>query len=206
MARSLTFAIGRSSFEAELIKVDRSKLYGRVETETFDANGKACDLATLARDGRTLIPYGGTAAGYLNKDGKWVETGERKPVDVEGNELIEVPSSFDAPIKLSQTATAEDLLDHPIRLAYLLGGAALPKSLKKKLDAGEIYRFNFSYRGGPIADPAFLLTDEDGDLWMLIGSHSDIDYVGFEQAAVCAAVVEKDSEEDSAEEFDFDML
>lgn len=206
MPRSLTFQVGRSSFDAELIKVDRSKLYGRVQTETFDAHGAKCDLATLARDGRTLIPYGGTASGYLNKDGKWVETNERKPVDVEGNELIEVPSSFDAPIKLKETASVEDLLDHPIRLAYLLGAEGVPATVKKKLDGGTIYRFDFSYRGGPIADPAFLLTDDDGDLWMLIGSHSDIEFVGFEQAAVCAAVVEKDSEEDSEEEFDFDML
>jgi len=206
MPRSLTFTAGKSSFEAELIKVDRSKLYGRIQTETFDNNGKECDLATLARDGRTLIPYGGTAAGYLNKDGKWVESGERKPVDVEGNELKEVASSFDAPIKLTRMASVEDLLDHPIRLAYMMGAESLPKAVQKKLDAGEIYRFDFSYRGGPIADPAFLLTDEDGDLWMLIGSHSDIEYVGFEQAAVCSAVVEKDSEEDSSEEFDFDML
>ncbi len=205
MPRSLTFALGKAQFEAELNKVDRSKLYGRVETQTFDAFGERCDLATLARDGRTLIPYGGTANGYLNKDGKWVETGERKPVDVEGNELSEVPSSFDAPIKLSKKASVEDLLDHPIRLAYLLGVEELPAKVKTSLAKGEIYRFEFSYRGGPIPDPAFLIADEDGDLWMLVGSHSDIEFVGYEQAAVCAAVVEEDSETD-AEEFDFDML
>jgi hypothetical protein len=205
MARSLSFKLGRSTFEAEIRKIDRSKLYGRVQTQTFDANGAKCDLATLARDGHTLIPYGGTAAGYLNKDGLWVETGERKPVDVEGNELTEVPSSFDAPISLKKKASAEDLLDHPIRLAYLLVADEFPAPVRTSLDGGDIYAFDFSYRGGAIADPAFLLSDEDGDVWMLIGSHSDVEFVTFAQAAICAPVAEKDSEDD-ADAFDFDML
>ncbi len=205
MPRSLAFKLGKANFEAELRKVDRTKLYGRVDTETFDVKGKECNLATLARDGRTLIPFGGTAAGYLNKDGMWVESGERKPVDVEGNELEEVPSSFDAPITLKKKATLEDLLDHPIRLAYLLGAEEVPAAVKKSLDAGDVYRFDFSYRGGAISDPAFLLSDEDGDLWMLVGSHSDVEFIGFEQAAVCATVAQDDSEDDE-DEFSFDML
>ena len=205
MARTLTFAAGRSKFEAGLIKIDRSKLYGSVDIETIDADGDPCDLATLARDGRTLIPYGGTAAGYLNKDGKWVETGERVPVDVDGKKLAEVPSSFDAPIALKETAEVEALLDTPIRLAYRLQTDAAPAALSKKLAAGAIYSFGFSYRGGPAADPAFLLADEDGDLWMLVGAPSDIDFVTYEQAAICASCEEEDSEDDE-DEFDFDML
>ena len=205
MPRSLSFKLGKSSLEADIRKVDRSKLYGRVQTETYDAKGAQCELATLARDGHTLIPYGGTAAGYLNKDGLWVETGQRKPVDVEGNELAEVPSSFAAPIVLKTKASAEDLLDHPIRLAYLLVSEAFPAPVRKSLDGGDIYAFDFSYRGGAIADPAFLLADEDGDVWMLIGSHSDVEFVSFAQAAVCAPVAQKDSEDD-ADEFSFDML
>ncbi len=206
MARTLTFVSGRSKLECELLKVDRGKLYGIVQTETFDTFGERCELATLARDGRTLIPYGGTAAGYLNPDGLWIEAAERRPTDIEGKPLEPVPSSFDAPIKLAKETTPEDLLDHPIRLAYQLAPTgAVPAALSKKLAAGAIYGFDFSYRGGPIADPAFLIADEDGDLWMLVGAPSDIDYVTLEEAAVCCAVADEDSEDD-ADEFDFDML
>jgi hypothetical protein len=205
MARTLTFTAGRSKFSAELIKVDRSKLYGSVSIETLDSDGERCDLATLARDGRTLIPYGGTAAGYLNTDGKWVDSNQRQPVDVDGEPLSEVPSSFDAPIQLKQTAAVEDLLDTPIRLAYRLGGAELPAAMAKKLGSGTIYQFGFSYRGGPTADPAFVLTDEDGDLWMLVGEPADVDFISYQKAALCAACDEQDSEDDN-DEFDFDML
>ena len=40
---------------------------------------------------------------------------------------------------------------------------------------------------------------------MLIGEQSDIEFIGYEQAAVCAATYHKDSEDDN-DDFDFDML
>ena len=207
MPRSLTFQFRNAQFEAELIKIDRSKIYGTVEVVTNDHEGAETTLMSLARDGRTLIGYGGTGAGYINKDGYWVETGERIPVDVDGDPMELIESSFSAPIPLEKTVSDEDLLDHPIRLAYHLGAEGLPDSLAEKLTAGDIYRFDFSYRGGPVADPAFLMTDLDGDLWLLIGNTSEVAFRDFKQVALCAAAqtdeVEDDSEDDN---FDFDML
>ena len=86
-------------------KVDRSKLYGRVKTETFDANDKECTLATLARDGRTIIPMGGTASGYVNTEGLWVTRDELIPIDRDGKEIKEVASSFSAPTPLTQAVS-----------------------------------------------------------------------------------------------------
>jgi len=130
MARKLEFEFGGEPFTLAITKVDRSKLYGRVKTETYDAHGQECTLATLARDGRTIIPYGGTASGYVNTE------------------------------------------------------------------------------GGIYFDPAFLMQGEENALWMLIGQKSDIEFVGFEQAAICAARAEELGEDDSGETdaFDFDML
>lgn len=207
MPRALTFQFGNAQFEAPLHKVDRSKLYGSVDVRTKDHEGETCKLATLARDGHTLIPLGGTASGYLNADGFWVETGERIPVDVDGDELHVVDSSFDAPIPLTDTATEEDLLDHPIRLAYHLAGTEPPENLRDALTKGAIYRFGFSYRGGPVEDPAFLIADQDGALWLLIGSEADVDFRTYQQAALCASVAHVDSDEDDdADVFDFDMM
>ena len=45
-----------------IAKVDRRKLYGYTETEVVDSETEqVCSLATLASDGRTLIPPGGMA-------------------------------------------------------------------------------------------------------------------------------------------------
>lgn len=209
MARKLEFMFGNEAFALEIHKVDRSKIYGRVETETFDAFDKECDLATLARDGRTIIPYGGTASGYVNTEGLWVTRDELIPIDRDGKALSEVPSSFSAPTLLSNEVDIETFLDHPIRLAYRLEPSdEINAKLLKKLAGGAIYQFPFSYRGGIYFDPAFLMQGENGVLWMLIGHQSDIDFVGFEQAAICAARAEELGEDDSGETdaFDFDML
>ena len=209
MARKLEFDFDGENFIVAIHKVDRTKLYGQVKTETFDANDKACTLATLARDGRTIIPMGGTASGYINTEGLWVTRDELIPIDRDGKAIAEVPSSFAAPTPLSEEVDIDTFLDHPIRLAYQLDPQTeINAELKAKLKAGAIYQFPFSYRGGIYFDPAFIMQGEGETLWMLIGQTSDIEFVGFEQAAICAARAEELGEDDSGETdaFDFDML
>ena len=209
MARKLEFDFDGENFIVAIHKVDRTKLYGQVKTETFDANDKACTLATLARDGRTIIPMGGTASGYINTEGLWVTRDELIPIDRDGKEIAEVASSFAAPTPLSEEVDIDTFLDHPIRLAYQLDPQTeINAELRAKLKAGAIYQFPFSYRGGIYFDPAFIMQGEGETLWMLIGQTSDIEFVGFEQAAICAARAEELGEDDSGETdaFDFDML
>lgn len=211
MARRLEFTFGGNTFTTVINKVDRTKIYGRVQTETFDANEKSCTLASLARDGRTIIPMGGTATGYVNTEGHWIERGDLVPIDRDGNKINEVPSSFSAPIELEQEVSLEYFLDHPIRLAYHIeadSDHAIDDALLKNLKDGKVYSFHFSYRGGVYHDPAFMMADLNGEIWMLIGHMSDIEFVGFEQAAICAARAHEVGEDDSGERdaFDFDML
>jgi len=208
MARKLEFIFGNEAFTAEINKVDRTKIYGRVLTETYDAHEKPCTLATLARDGRTIIPMGGTASGYVNPEGIWIERDSLVPINRDGEEIAEVPSSFSAPTKLTEEVSIEEFLDHPIRLSYHLSVDTISEPLAKKLQDGIIFKFPFSYRGGVYHDPAFLMTDLDGELWMMIGHTSDIAFVGYEQAAICAARAQELGEDDSGDRdsFDFDML
>ena len=207
MPRSLMFQLGNDQFECPLIKIDRSKVYGSVEVVTKDHEDAKAELLSLARDGRTLIALGGTGSGYVNKDGFWVETGERIPVDVDGDPVDVVESSFAAPIVLDTKVDEEALLDHPVRLAYNLGQEDAPTKLMSELKSGNIYHFGFSYRGGPVEDPAFLLADMDGDLWMFICNEADVAYRSFKQAAVCSAASTDEVEDDSEDNnFDFDML
>jgi hypothetical protein len=150
---------------------------------------------------------GGTGSGYVNKDGFWVETGERVPVDVEGDPVAVVESSFASPIRLEEKVDEDVLLGHPVRLAYNLGLENTPDKLLDELKSGTIYQFGFSYRGGPVEDPAFLLTDLDGDLWMLICNEAEVTYRSFKQAAVCSAAATDEVDDDSEDNnFDFDML
>jgi len=204
MPRALKFKYGDSEFECELNKIDRRKLYGSVDVETRDIDGNRCGLATLANDGKTLIPYGGTALGYISSDGEWVERSDLKPVDLSGNELPLLSSSFDITIELEKTATLEEFLNYSSRLVYLMGtDDEFAPDLIEQLKEGVIFRFEFLYREGISADPAFLLGTPDGLIWMMVGKPSAIEYVGLDQAAVCFVENEDDEE---VEEFDFEML
>jgi len=204
MPRALKFKYGDSAFECELNKIDRRKLYGSVDVETRDIDGNRCGLATLANDGKTLIPYGGTALGYISSDGEWVERTDLKPVDLSGNELPLLSSSFDVIIELKKTATLEEFLNYSSRLVYLMGtDDDFAPELVEQLAAGVIFQFEFLYREGISADPAFLLGTPDGLIWMMVGKPSAIEYVGLDQAAVCFVGNEDDEE---VEEFDFEML
>jgi hypothetical protein len=210
MARSLNFEFGGKAFALELIKVDRSKIYGDVAVETFDDKGRKAELVTLARDGRTIISTGGTASGYIDEDGEWVEREGLTAVNANGEKLNIVPATFDLTTKLDRDVTIESYLDHEIRLSYVLepGDVGLDPAFEAALKAGKIFEIDFSYRGGSFADPAFILGGDEGTIWLMIGEPGDVEYVGYSQAAICAANAqsETESDDDSNDAFDFDMM
>ena len=219
MPRSLEFSYKGHSFNCQINKIDRSKLYGSVDIETLDMDGGVCRLANIASDGKTLVPYGGTAYGYLNPDGEWVCRKDIVPVDYEGKKLEEVPSSFSHPVKLKGKASIDEFLDHGIRLSYALssvhpkdhevvdgeGEPVMDKAFLKELGKGTIFRTEFSYRGGVDPDPAFIMQDDNETVWMLIAESSQLEYVGLEQAGVVAATQELD-EDEGDDDLDFGML
>ena len=207
MARSLTFSFGKSSFSCTIHKVDRTKLYGSRKIETLDMDGKRCELATLLDDGKTLVPYGGTASGYINPDGEWVCRKDITPVDFDGNKLEKVPSSFDAGLPLDEEVSAEEFLDHSIRLTYALQSDEMDKAFVKAIEAGAIFKTAFSYRGGVDPDPAFVMQGADKTIWLLIGAENRVAYAKLEQAAIIESSAEKDEgAETSGDELDFGML
>ncbi len=209
MARSLEFTFGGNTFAREIEKLDRTKLYGSVVVETINADGDICKLSTLASDGRTLIPAGGTAFGYMNPDGEWIDRSDLVPVDAKGKPLVEMESSFKAPTEIAEAVSVETFLDHSIRLCYrLTGDDPLPQPLLKDLEQGKIFRVPFSYRGGIDPDVAFILQGDRGSVWMLIGEESGVGFIGLEEAALCGAdkAQVEDDDGDEGDGLDFSML
>lgn len=207
MARTIEFDISGTVVAAEMHKVDRSKLYGSVEVETLSIDGEPCTLATLASDGRTLVPHGGTAMGYVNDQGEWVNRSDLVAVDLLGSELPQVESSFSAPIEALERVDLDTFLDHSIRLVYRLevpgeGGEVLSGAL----EGGAILRLPFSYRGGVEADPAFLLADGAGEVWFLVGNRNDVELVGLDPVMVGPTAEDDDSPDDGGDPLDFGML
>ena len=171
MARTLQFTHAGRTLACAIEKVDRGRLYGSRSLETLDNQGRPCTLATLAADGHTLIPMGGTAIGHIGPDGRWIESEALTAVDGEGAPLPRIASSFEAPIPLEHMVSVDVLLEHSIRLTYALMPleGPLDAGLDSALAAGAIFSFPFSWRGGVASDPAFLVRGEDGTVWLLIG-------------------------------------
>ncbi len=207
MARSLSFVFNGTTFDAVLNKVDRTKLYGSVRVLTKDADARPCTVATLGSDGKTLIPRGGTALGYVNTEGQWINRDELQPVNLAGETVQEVPSSFDAAIELNTEVNSEALLNNNVRLTYRLTSEdRLPEEFHTALANGKIFSFDFSYRGGVGHDPAFILADAEANVWMLITDANDVQFVSLEQATLCAGDVIEDELDGDDNTIDFGML
>lgn len=203
LARPLVFQLGDKTLALEMNKIDRSRLYGYKELEVVDDKGSRCELATLAEDGRTLVGRGSTALGWVDVDLKWCDKSQLKPVDMDGSEVVPVPSSFGTPIKLFESCSTDDYLQHNIRLVYAAESQDDLSDLKAELDRGTIFTFSYSYRGGHEADTGFLLTNDAGEIMIAIGNPTNVNFIG-----LSAPVMEPTNEDeiDDGEMMDFDMI
>jgi hypothetical protein len=205
MAKPLIFDYAGQRLEFELAKISRDKLYGYKETEALDDAGRRCELATLADDGHTLIGRGGVALGYLTADGEWRDKAQLKPVGPEGNELKPYPSSFNAPIELTERVSTDHYLEHDIRAVYHLSTAAEWGALKEELAAGALFAFPFSYRGSLTPDTAFLLANGAGEAFLAVGKKADLRFVDLKESADLLAEEGEEGEEE-ADLMDFEMM
>lgn len=209
MAKPLTLDFRGQAVAVALEKVDRSKLYGYVETEVLDEAGRRCELATLIGDGHSIVGKGGSAIAYLSPDGEWRTRGELRPVDVHGAPITPVKSSFDAPVPLAATATVDEYLSHNIHLVYQIVPAddavPLAPDLLGELKAGTIFRLPFSYRGGVEASPAFLLLGGDGNPFLCVGTPTAAEFVGLPAVAAVVSDDTADATEDE-DSLDFSLV
>jgi len=205
MAKQLTVNFKGIECNLGLEKVDRTKLYGYVDTEVHDEHGQLCELATLSGDGNTLIGRGGTAMATLSPNGLWRQKSSLKAVDPQGAVITPVKSTFEAPVVLDKTATIDDYLAHNIHLVYLLEPEGDSAELLEELRQGTIFSFPFSYRGGLEAYAGFLLMAADGNPFLVAGSMPSLTFVGLNQPAAVAEDEPEAEEEDDAG-FDFGMM
>ena len=204
MAKPLVFEFEGQTLSFEMAKVDRAKLYGYKEIEVRNEDGDLCELATLADDGHTIVPRGGTGMGFLSADGSWREKSELSPVDLNGQPIVPVGSSFGTTIPLSQPTTLDDYLDHTIRSVYVMrteNGAGLVDQIR----AGAVYKFPYSFRGGIEHDSAFLLANEAGQIFMAVGNPAGLDFVGLPQVSSLGND-DVAGEDEESDEMDFSMI
>ena len=204
MPKSLILDLDGKEFEVLITRIDRDDLYGTVEIEAFDEKGKPAELKVLAADGKTLIDKGGTALAVVNEKGDSVERSELIAVDLDGDEITRVESSFNGPNKLKK-AELDDYLGLVVKSVYALD--APPEAdldyLIDHLDEKHIYTFPFSYRGGLEHDAAYIVGGDKDEAFMIVGTDGELDYVKLNQSGVLSS---NEEQEISADEISFDLL
>lgn len=204
MAKPLTFRIGSSDYPLEPLKLDRNKLYGWSEKLALDVNGEECSTVSLYSDEAMIIPKGGLGLGSLREDGRWVEKSDMHYVDADGNEAPLVPSSFDAPIALSDKVSVETFLEHNITAVYSLQGEEnCPDFVKAIQDEDQVFTFEFNYRADYEGDPAFVV-ENGGELFVLVGKKIEFEMVGIADEGLLDEETDEASEDE--DEFDFSMM
>src|SRR3954452_22582091 len=119
MPRPLVLSLDGREFGVRIVKIDREKLYGKVEIEAFDEKGNPAQLLVLAPDGKTLIDKGGTALATVDENGDSISRADLAAVDEDGQKIETVPSSFNQ-VNVLKQATVEDYLSQLVKSVYLI--------------------------------------------------------------------------------------
>lgn len=203
MAKELVLSLDGQKFSVSFRKIDREQIYGSVEIEAFDEKGNPAHLLVLAADGKTLLDKGGTALATLDEKGNSIERNTLKAVNLEGDELELVESSFSTRNDL-EIADVDDYLSQLVKSVYVLDPFEDGNIdyLLDHLASGVIYRFPFSYRGGTEYDNAFVIGNKS-DAFMIIGKQANLQFTKLNQATVFDAL---EDEEISGDDIDFDLF
>lgn len=126
------------------VKIERKKLYGWTETVATDREGNECVSTYLSVDDILIIPSGGLKQGTVDIDGRWLEKEDLIAYSEDGAEVLPIlPSAFDVPIDLTEKVSISEFLDNDWKSIYQIDNPELATVV-----GDDIFKFEFSYRGG----------------------------------------------------------
>ena len=197
MAKALTFKMGGCDYCAAPVKLESKKVYGWTDLVATDRLGDTCSIAYLSPDDALVIPSGGLKQATVDESGRWVEKSSLVAYGDDGAPLPMVPSSFDIPIALTETATEEEFLDNEWDSVYQLAAPALAEVV-----GDLIYKFDFSYRGGTSHSDAYLMNTPNG-LFLFTGNRQEFPLLTLAEETV---IDDNEETEEDIDELDFGMF
>jgi hypothetical protein len=180
-----------------LSKINRSKLYGSKHRIAIDAQRQECSRAALTRDGRFILPNGGTALLYLDEQDDVVGRDHIQATDPAENSMVSKQTTTDTVIEIAQTVWATDVLDCSITHAYALEPVFICAELEVSLSQGTIYRLP-EYNNRQV----FLLSNDVG-YFLLFGEATGFEFIGLAEADVSPPDLDF---EDADDDLDFSMF
>ncbi len=199
MAKPIIVRLGGADSVFQHARVDRAMLYGKRLRVPLDPDGQPCTRASLTTEGDLLLRAGMTNQGYFNAEGHQVPTSELVGLDDDDQELPRTPGTLGEPQELTP-ADPRELLEMRVRTVYALEAEHLDSELARGLEAGDLFRFRFSYRADWRSEEAFLVQNDHG-VFALIGATAAP--VWSELAQTSSPQLEDDDEDD---ELDFEMF
>ena len=199
MAKELMFKLAGTDYGAAPVKLERKKIYGWTDIVATDKAGEVCGSAYLLPDDALVIPSGGLKQATVDSEGRWVDKSELTAYSEDGQEVLpSYASSFDAPIELKQKATKEEFLDNDWESVYQLVNADLATAV-----GNDIYKFEFSYRGGTNHNDGYLI-NTPGGLFLFAGDRQEFPLISLAEETTIDD--NEEPEDEGIDELDFSMF
>ena len=200
MGRKVNFKIEGSLLQSEIVKVDRTKLYGTSQKVVYDTNKEECVLSDLY-EGSIILPKGSIGQVLIDEDGKSVSRSELIGFNIQGEKVEKVPSIFSIENSCKRV-DIDKFLSSSIKSIYqLIIDEDQIEMWKKFFLNDEIYLFEFNYREDYEGDDAFLISNEQG-FFIGIGKSNELEFLELSNISL----EDTDDAIDLEDDLDFSMF
>ena len=197
MGRKVSFKVEGSLLESEIVKVDRTKLYGTSEKIVYDTNKEECVLSDLF-EGSIILPKGSVGQVLIDEDGNSVSRSELIGFNLQGEKVEKVPSIFSIENNCKKVEIDEFISSSIKSIYQLVIDEDQIETWKKYFTNNEVYLFEFNYREDYEGDDAFLISNEDG-FFISVGKSNEFEFLELSNISV------EDTDEDIEIEDDLDF-
>ena len=197
MGRKVSFKIEGNLLESEIVKVDRTKLYGTSEKIVYDTNKEECVISDLY-EGSIILPRGSVGQVLIDENGNSVSRSELIGFNLKGEKVEKVPSIFSVENNCKKVEIDEFISSSIKSIYQLVIDEDQIETWKKYFTNNEVYLFEFNYREDYEGDDAFLISNEDG-FFISVGKSNEFEFLELSNVSV------EDTDEDIEIEDDLDF-
>ena len=200
MGRKINFKIEGNLLQSEIVKVDRTKLYGTSQKVVYDENKDECVLSDLY-EGSIILPRGSVGQVLIDQEGNSVSRSELIGFNLQGEKVEKVPSIFSIENNCKKVEI-DEFISSSIKSIYQLVIYEDQIELwKKYFTNDEVYLFEFNYREDYEADDAFLISNDEG-FFIGVGKSNEFEFLELSNVSI----EDLDDEIDIEDELDFSMF
>lgn len=197
MARLVKFNFGGNILESQIVKVDRTKLYGSSKKIVKDSKGNICITSDLY-EGSKILPKGSISQVLIDDKGRFVKRSELVGFNLNNKKVGKVPSIFSLE-NICEKVDLNEFMSVSIKSIYQLNiDKNIISGWEEKFMNDEVYHFIFNYREDYEGDDAYIISNGT-DYFVTVGKKNDFQYL--EQSNITL-----DDEEEIEDELDFSMF